>query len=346
MPLRENQRKRLPGMIAAGLMILVTLLWTFWGTAEMYHEGWWGAWTNRLPYLIPIAVCLLPTLLGISWPFVGGGLILALSVFVFFFFGPQLFFFYLPAAAVGGLFIWDGRMKRRAPEAFPKSEVWWRRNLLRIMAIGGTLTTMFAVSAFNLPIVLTRIDDGDRGARLIEGNGVALIWAPEGPGWNYRQPWGGFPSWQSLALYEVSPVGLDDKPGNEWGAPDFAYASSEDMQNGNLCSYLSADGLTLMQERQDIWRMPTADELVRSLGRHGINAGCTWDGVVGQRVSCEVQPDKESPLWSTDFAAIYYWAADEFDENEAVFVSYNGWVNATHKTSGNPRHSYRCVRAP
>ena len=39
MPLKENQRNRLPGIIAAVLMILVTLLWAFWGTAEMYHEG-------------------------------------------------------------------------------------------------------------------------------------------------------------------------------------------------------------------------------------------------------------------------------------------------------------------
>lgn len=340
------RRIRLPGRIAASLMILVTLVWTFWGSAELYHEGWWGAWYNRLPYLVPTLVCLIPTLIGISWPRAGGAVILALSVFTFFFFGPQLFVFYVPAAIVGALFLWDGRLKRLHPERFVSTGSWWRRNLLSVMALGGVLAVMLAVSIFNLPVVLTREDDGDRSARLIEGNGIALIWAPEGPGWNYQQPWGGYPSWQNIARYEDEPVGLDDKPNNVWGSPAFSYATAEDMSNGTICSYLSEDGLTLMEERQDIWRMPTADELVRSLVHHGENAGCAWDGVVGEQVSCEQRPDKESPLWSTDVAAIYYWASDEYDEDEAVFVSFNGWVNATRKTSGNPRHSYRCVREP
>ena len=339
-------RQRLPGLIAASLMIMVTLFWTFWGVAEMYHEGWWGAWINRLPYLVPILVCLLPTLAGITWPFLGGALILGLSVFVFFFFGPQLFVFYVPAGLVGALFLWDGVLKRRYPEAFIRPATWWRRHLLSLMAVGGTLLVALGVSAFNLPIVLSRQDDGDRSARLIEGNGVVLVWAPEGPGWNFRQAWGGYPSWQSVALYDNPPTGFEDKPGHIWGGPDFAYATAGDMQNGSICSYLSEDGLTLMDEPQDIWRMPTADELVRSLVHHGENAGCSWDGEVGLQVDCEQQPDKESPLWSTDHAAIYYWAEDEYDTDEAVFVSYNGWVNATRKTSGNPRHSYRCVREP
>ena len=346
MDAKMAKRRRLPGVIAAGLMIVVTLLWTFWGTAEMYHEGWWGSWMNRLPYLAPMAVCLLPTIVGITWPLVGGLIILGLSVFTLFFFGSNLFFFYVPAAIVGILFVMDGINRRRHPEVFVRVGPWWRRRLLYLLALGGTLVVVIAVSAVNLPIVLARVDDGERGARLIEGNGVSLIWAPEGPGWNFVQPWGGFPSWQSVALYDVEPVGLDDKPGYVWGSSDFAYAAAEDMMDGSLCSYLSEDGLTLMDERQEIWRMPTADEIVRSLVHHGENAGCTWDGVVGQQVTCEQRPDKESPLWSTDHAAIYYWAADSYDERLAVFVSYNGWVNSTHKTSGNPRHSYRCVREP
>jgi hypothetical protein len=206
-----------------------------------------------------------------------------------------------------------------------------------------------------LPIVLTRIDDGDRSARLIEGNGVRLVWAPEGPGWNWKQPWGGYPSWQSIALYGMPPVGLDDKPGYGWGprsetSPngerDYTFASQEDMVQTNLCRYLSAEGTTLMDTPQDIWRMPTTDEVVRSLVRHGENAGCVWHGEIKTQAACDIQPDKESPLWATDHPVIYYWTADAYSEKRGYFVSYNGIVNATMKHGGNPRHSYRCVREP
>jgi hypothetical protein len=146
-----------------------------------------------------------------------------------------------------------------------------------------------------LPFVLTRVDDGERSARLIAGNGVSLVWAPQGPGWNWQQPWGGYPSWQSLALYGVPPIGLEDKPGygrqgdeNE----NIVFATAEDMLQTSLCSYLSADGSTLLDEPQHIWRMPTTDELVRSLGRHGENAGCQWQGNSPGRCSAASHPTK------------------------------------------------------
>jgi hypothetical protein len=200
-----------------------------------------------------------------------------------------------------------------------------------------------------LPIVLTRVDDGDRSARLIEGHGVTLIWAPEGPGWNWRQPWGGYPSWQSVALYGVSPVGLGDKPGygrTGDGYEDAVFATEADMAQTNLCRYLNAEGTVLLATPQDIWRMPTTDEVVRSLVRHGANAGCAWAGAIRQQAPCDVQPDKESPLWATDHPSIYYWTADAYSEDRGYFVAYNGMVNAAYKLGGNPRHSYRCVKEP
>jgi len=36
----------------------------------------------------------------------------------------------------------------------------------------------------------------------------------------------------------------------------------------------------------------------------------------------------------------HYWSADEYDEQEAYYVSYQP------KSWGNPRHGYRCVREP
>jgi len=125
----------------------------------------------------------------------------------------------------------------------------------------------------------------------------------------------------------------------------YIYASTPQMQQTNICLYLSEDGMQLMEVPQNIWRMPTTDEVVRSLVRHGENTGCEWQGELRQSLSCVVTPDKESPLWSTDHPVIYYWTTDSYSNSEAYFVSYNGMVNTTRKSGGNPRHSYRCVKA-
>ncbi|MBE9522295.1 MAG: hypothetical protein IME95_03815 [Proteobacteria bacterium] len=89
--------------------------------------------------------------------------------------------------------------------------------------------------------------------------------------------------------------------------------------------------------------MPTTDELVRSLVYHGENAGCDWDGRL-DKVACNQIPDKETPLWAPDQAPIYMWSGEEYSDEEAFFVSYNGWVKIQPKSWGNPRHGYRCVR--
>ena len=338
----------LPGWTATVLMIFFTTLWTFWGTAEMYHEGWWGAWYNRLPYLAPIVITLIPTLVAFRWPVIGGIDIVVIGIFALFFFGSGVAIIGLAIALVGTAFVIDGVIKHRTTT--PAAEIkWWLRYWRYLVVTGVVMIVIISVSAFNLPVVLTRQDDGNRSARLIKGNNVALIWSPKGPGWNWKQPWGGYPSWQSIAVYGVSPVGLEDKPG--YGKQDNDYknirfATSEDMSLFNLCLYLSADGLTLAGEPQNIWRMPTTNEIIRSLGRHGENSGCEWLGEFRQQVQCDVLPDKESPLWSTDVPVIYYWTADERIEEQGYFVAYNGMVNAAYKLGGNPRHGYRCVKEP
>lgn len=338
----------LPGWIASLLMIFFSTYWTYWGANEMYHEGWWGAWYHPLPYLIPIAATLLPTLAAMRWPLPGGITIVGAGVFTFFFFRGDVSWIGLAIALVGVAFIFDGIQKRRSPEVEKsRPAAWWKRDWLYRLAFGLPLLVFGIVSANMLPVVLTRVDDGDRSARLIEGNGVDLIWAPEGPGWNWEQPYGGYPSWQALALYGLDPLGMEDKPGYGRQSDDTAvYATAEDMETYGLCAYLSEDGSTLMDEPQNIWRLPTTDELVRSLVRHGENAGCAWQGEFRTQTECAVTPDKESPLWSTEVPVIYYLSADSYSENLAYFVAYNGSVNATSKLGGNPRHGYRCVREP
>lgn len=295
-------------------------------------------------------VTLLPALVAFRWPVVGGMLILLVGIFALFFFSNDVALIGLMIALVGVAFFVDGLIQWRVlAQATPSPTSWWYRNWRYALACGIPLFVFVGVSIYMLPIVLSRVDDGDRGARLIEGNEITLIWAPEGPGWNWQQSWGGYPAWQSLALYGVSPIGLENKPGyarQAKGSENAVFASAEDMARTNLCRYLSADGKTLMIEPQNIWRMPTTDEIVRSLGRHGVNAGCKWAGEFARQVACDILPDKESPLWATDQSVIYYLSADSYRSNLGYFVAYNGTVNATHKLGGNPRHGYRCVKEP
>lgn len=347
------------GWIGKILLIVITSFWCMWSVGEMYHEGWWGPFYIRLIYLIPGTAFLILTLVGIKWPQVGGWLIIVLGgLFTLSFLdisvidgkltmGRDLAGFLVsgPLVFLGVLLLVEARnQKRRIAQGWVPHSKWWRRNIWYLLAVGPPLLILIGWSIQSLPIVLTRVDDRDREARLIEGNGVTLVWAPEGPGWNWRQDYGGFPSWNMIALYGLPPVGMGDKPGHD---PRMGvYASAEEMESYNVCLYLSENGLTLAPTPQNIWRMPTVDDYARSFARHGENAGCIWRGKGHDRMECEILPDKETPLWAPDLDPIYYWAAEEYDDREAYFVSYNGWVNTAYKTGGNPRHSYRCVRDP
>ena len=350
---------RTPGWVGKILLIIITAFWSYWSVGEMYHEGWWGPFYIRLLYLIPGTAFLLLTLVGIRWPRTGGWLIILIGgAFTIFFLDIEIvdgkmrigrdlagFLVSGPLVLLGILLLVDARVRvRRISQGWTPPMKWWRRNLWYILAIAPPVLIFIGLSIYSLPIVLTRIDDGDRGARLIEGNGVTLIWAPEGPGWNWRQDFGGFPSWNRIALYGLPPLGMGDKPG--YGSEIGVFASAEDMANYNLCLYLGEDGLTLKTEPQNIWRMPTVDEYTRSFARHAHNAGCEWNGESHAQIQCDILPDKETPLWAPDLDPIYYWAAEEYDDRNAYFVSYNGWVNTAYKPGGNPRHSHRCVRDP
>ena len=331
---------------------------------EMYYEGWGTPFPESLFYLIPGMVCLVLTLVVLTWPrFAGWLLIIIGGAFTAWWWtliarrGLLSWRGILGTFPVSGLlivtgvlFLLEGRYRQRLrAEGWAPPKSWLRRNLRYVLALGFPLLVTIALSVLFLPFVLTRVDDGNRGARLVEGNGVTLIWAPEGPGWNSKRPWGKYPSWNAIALCGVPP---EDKPVYEG-----RHATAEDMETTGLCRYLSEDATTLMTEPQDIWRMPTTDEIVRSLVRGGENAGCTlrqaqgetWDGESGN-ADCSRQPNKDTPLWAPDTEPIYYWSADEYDEEEAWYIPYTGGrryggvISHQPKSWGNPRHGYRCVR--
>jgi len=135
--------------------------------------------------------------------------------------------------------------------------------------------------------VAGRFNDGILSARRLTDNGVDLIWAPRGPGWP------------------------DD--GTSW----------EEAQR--ICRYLSEDGLTISENPENIWRLPTVEEAVRSMTRHNQNCRGTWDVARG-RAFYQKMPDKESPLWDIHSKVIYWWTATELNAQEAYIIVYNGQV--------------------
>ena len=163
---------------------------------------------------------MLFSIAAIRWPILGGGILLAVGLAFavwwllpgirngFYTLSTVLERLFLSAGfgLVGFLFILDGRFNPRQVEM---EKPWILRHLRMILAIGVPTLTALIMIAVNLPTVLTRVDDGDRSARLIEGNNVSLIWAPAGPGWNWKQDFGGYPSWRALAVYGVDPIGLE-----------------------------------------------------------------------------------------------------------------------------------------
>ncbi len=342
--------RKIPGWIATLIITILNAFWLFWGLGEAFYEGWGVPETPWFLFLAIGVLAMAFSALAIRFPVVGGGiLVVAGLIFAVWWLLPGIqrglyslnvvmerLFLSGGFTLVGGLFILDGIFNSREKI---DNRSWFLKNLRYLVALGIPLLIGIGVTTVNLPIVLTRVDDGNRGARLIEGNGVELIWAPAGPGWNWKQDFGGYPSWDALASYGIHPWGLDvaKLTGD--------HADQADMTETGLCAFLDESGQHLLEEPQHIWRMPTVDEIARSLSLHNENAGCWWDGQTG-KLPCETRTDKETPLWAPDQPPVYYWAGEEFDKDTAYYVSYTGFVSRQPKDWGNPRHGYRCVRPP
>jgi hypothetical protein len=343
--------RSLPGHIATALAVVATTALTVAGAGSMFYEGWGQPPLQVLAYLLPGAGCLAICLAAARWPR-GGGLVLLAAGLVFAFVWllgqrgrgvPPLMLAVTLATMVGPvvlaglLFLLEARHQRllRA-EAVTAPSPWIAGSYRSRLIAGVPLLALAVVSAQNVPGLLARRDDRLRGAREVEGNGVALVWAPRGPGWNWKRPDRSPLSWNEIALYGAASAGL---PANN--GPDGRSAGREDMERTCLCSHLSEDGGELLTDAPRIWRMPTADEIVRSLTRDGENAGCTWDGK-GWHARCGRPPDKETPLWAPDERPIYYWAAEDRGPADALGVNYTAGITPQPKASRGP--GFRCVK--
>jgi hypothetical protein len=303
---RANRAALGVGWFAIGLVTTVSGWWAFWGINEAFHEGWchpqlWVRLLQVLAYLGATIVLSTLSCLGIRWPRVGATL------------------FILTGVVIAALMIWDGAYFGATITAM-LTGIPCLVGLLFLFGRPAPKLAAYAVSA-GIPLLIvigfgaepvirvnSRFDDGDRGARLVAGNGVTLLWAPEGPGWTRR----GTVSWEEAV---------------------------------RRARHLTADGASLAEEPQDIWRLPTCDEVVRSMTRSGQNAGGELEAP-SKRVRYKVRPDKESPLWDPYAPLIYLWTSEEESRQRAWIVVYHGGVFAKPKNVGSPSFGFRAVRQP
>jgi hypothetical protein len=267
-----------------------------------YHEGWYHvSWLENVglmivQYLSPMLVFMGVTLISIFWPRLGGSLHVVLALLAVWFFNAftnaATFLIIIPLIGLGTLY-WYGRPQPRKIAAA----------LIVILPI----LTLIISGAEPAIRVSQRLNDDNLQARLVTGNGVTLIWAPEGPGW--------------------------PREGKDW----------DEAQQ--VCQYLSEDGLTLAATPQNIWRLPTVEEAVRSMARNGRSSGGVWDAENSQ-VSYVTTPDKESPLWNVHSQVIYWWTATEVDAEHAYIIVYDGKVWSRAKDFGPAYLGFRCVKRP
>ncbi|SRR6266498_545797 len=235
------KKERVCGWIAVAVSTTLTCFWAAWGILENFHEGWHdpslllNVALMVVQYLAPMLGFLLVALISVRWPRIGAVMHWALASFALWFFGtnsPVVLFIIIPLALLG-LCFWFGHAQPRQ----------WA---LRVV-IGLPLLTLAVCAVEPVWRLSGRVNDGDFGAQLVEGNGVKLVWAPAGPGWPL----------QIAAAREGKMM--------VW------------MEAAQRCQHLDEDGLTLADVPQNIWRLPTVDEAVRSMARHGQNAGGVWD---------------------------------------------------------------------
>jgi hypothetical protein len=300
--MKQLDKRQIVGWIAVGLSTVITCFWAFWGIIENFHEGWYyeSLLSNLglmfVQYLSPMLIFMGVTLISIAWPRLGAGLHGILALLVAWFFGAftnaVTFVLMVPLIGLGVLY-WFGRPQPR--------------RIAACLAIGLPLLTLTIAGIAPVRRVSQRLDDGDLQARLVPGNGVDLIWAPDGPGW--------------------------PRAGADWHKAQ------------QVCQYLGQDGLALAPVPQDIWRLPTVDEAVRSMARHGQNSGGVWDAEIAE-ATYKTPPDKESPLWHVYSQVIYWWTATETDEEHAFIIVYDGKVWPRAKQFSPDYLGFRCVRQP
>ena len=290
------------GWTAVTVSMILSSFWAFWGITETFHEGWYyesllsNLGLTFAQYLSPMLVFMGVSLVSIYWSRLGGALHVILALLAIWFFNAfsnaATFLIILPFVGLGMLY-WFGRPQPR--------------KVAISLALGLPVLTLIIAGTAPVIRVSQRIDDGNLQARLVHGNEIELIWAPDGPGW--------------------------PRSGGDW------------QEARQTCQFLNDDGSALSSTAQNIWRLPTVDEAVRSMALHGQNSGGVWDSENAVAVY-SLSPDKESPLWNIHSQVIYWWTATEVDEEHAYIIVYDGKVWTRSKQFGPAYLGFRCVKPP
>lgn len=298
------------GWVAVCLSTATASVYGWWGIVQNFTMGWYASTTPgnillMLAYLSPLLVILGLAVCAVRFPdaaFAGHALV-ATGLCAWLFHqswteghGLPLDHRLATAAimAVAGLLYSFGR-----PE--PRS-----RAYLTILAVPLAITLASGIG----PALRAhaRQDDGNRAARVVVGNGVTLVWAPEGPGWSQTPV-----TWHEAV---------------------------------RIAAHLSEDGRTVTPTPVNVWRLPTVAELVQSLSSRDTNAGGEWDPW-GRTARYLTTPTKESPLWDVRSPIIYWWTATQPDgEEHAYAVCFNGRVVLSPTKRVFRGRGFRAMRSP
>jgi hypothetical protein len=223
------KRQQACGWLACVASTAIAGFWAVWGAIETFHEGWYFAsfWRN---VALMLGQYLLPMFVfvvigAVSVRWPRLGGVLHLGAAAF------AAWFFGVNHSVPLLFIVTPLALLAVLHWLGRAEP--RKWALRLVA---GLPLLIALGCMVEPVwrVSGRVNDWNFGARLVTGNGVTLIWAPAGPGW---------------------PLNLDHA--RETGMMHWQKARER-------CQYLNTGGTALADAPQNIWRLPTVEEAVRS----------------------------------------------------------------------------------
>jgi hypothetical protein len=177
----------------------------------------------------------------------------------------------------------------------------------KIITLSFIIIFLLIILSFGVPQLIkveNRFNDNNFGTQIITGNNIELVWAPQGVGFPLEGT-----NWQTAK---------------------------------DNCGRLNEQGTNLEENEINIWRLPTREEIVRSMTRKNNNSmGFIDDLGIAQY---KIKPDKETPLWNPHSKIIYYWTNESKDEERAYLVGYNGYILTRSKNSGANYQGYRCVK--
>jgi hypothetical protein len=261
---KHEKWKRLFGYSAVGVTIFFSSIWAFWGIVENFHEGWYSTSIWENLFMLFFQYMSLTIIFVVLGSVALRWRKISLGIFTVLALFLAIFFSRGYFAVIGVMII--------------------------IPLVGLGLLFFFGklppkslkrakIEIILIPLIITiiagipgawrvsqRIDDGNYGMRIVVGNGITLIWAPSGPGW--------------------------PDSGTSW----------EEAQNISI--YLAENGTVLMDSPQNIWRVPSVDEMVRCQCLHGVQVSGVWNNNT-KTASYDNSPDKETPLWKLHSKVIY-----------------------------------------